>query len=278
MSEIIIEVSLYITFAISFLFLGGVLTGKIDLKGVDKLKEAVLGFLDYLPSPIFSTTLENELEKVKRPFRNPGYMWAAFPIQTNIGQIMVPFPVLRWWVLFEPRNIALLQAVREDFLDHFSNELINAHVYTCSQFASSFLYKIRPKLGEFNTKVFLYDELHPPDHPTINEKVIVFDLSLNTGKTVNNVLNSLEQARIVPDHIIFIILNDFVPTPVHGDPIDAYRYKVKYLYTASDLARYWEWRDETTASLLIVKEVLNNRMSWDDKRVNYALESLSKIC
>lgn len=277
MSETGIQISLYLIYALALILIFFAMRGGTNLVEEKVERAALKNYLEKKESKSFTKEVEEALNQVKRPFKNPGYMWATSKVETDQGFELVPFPVLRWWVLFEPRNSRLLKAVQADFLERFREVITNSRIYTSNQYASRFLCDLIPELENCSSTVFVFDEFHPPAPPKKGQKIILFDLSINTGRTANGLLEGMNKVGQVPDLMVFVIANDFVPEIVREGILTAYSDRVASQFKASELAKYWEWRGETTASLIALKEAREGTLDWHDEKVRFALDYLRTL-
>lgn len=284
----ILTVVFFLGLGCGVILIGAILLGYIEpIKQVSRKQKAGFGLpnitsnIPKKPSYVTVAPLpkgvgDNHLNlEVGRAFANPGVTWAVEPIITDIGTHPILFPVLRWRVLWEEINYPILQSLQKEFIEKFSQDIAGTWIYTISTNASDFLVELKANLQEIETTVTLYDPLRPTPPPPRDKRIVLFDVSLNTGMTLRAALKRLSKTKIYPSSMIFIIFNDLVPPAVRGEPWIEAGADLKFLYTVSSLARNWKEYEGIIEPLIVVRDALSGEIDWKDERATLALEKLS---
>lgn len=215
-------------------------------------------------SIVYSQHPPGSPELVRATFRNPRYMWGTSEVRVNSSTKSVPFPVFRWWVLFENLNERLARELGREFFKAFGDEVAESRLYAISPFALDFLSGIKPELEKAGVSVHLPNRYYLPPPTPANQKIALFDIAVSTGTTVRAALKRLPENEPAPNVFLFIVLNDLVPPTRRSWPWLESGAQLRFLYKTSHLLKQYARDDrEIIEALLTVQEALYQERSWD---------------
>jgi hypothetical protein len=205
---------------------------------------------------------------------HPDFEWT--PIEFKIDQKKEELfcPVWNCWPIFQHPDIldGLLMLFRTRFDPYIDR---NTKICAINQPSLFFLGKLDDWIQNRGAMVLPFDEHYPIIESWKTSKLVLFDMNLNTGKTMGNVSQYFVKLNWKPAHYLVLLYNNFLPTNGYFAHAPNWPKDLSYIYKASTVAANWD-RQDLAKSLLIVKDAIANRRSWSDSDVIESVELLRK--
>jgi hypothetical protein len=203
---------------------------------------------------------------------NPGYEWTATEVQVGSAKEKIYYPVWNCWTIFYHPEIydGLLMFFKRKFGTFIER---NTKICALNQPSIFLLGKLDKWIQWKGAIVFPFDEHYKIPDPWKTSKLILFDVSLNSGKTMGKASQYFMSKNWKPSKYLVLLNNDFVPTKdfLAHDP--DWPNNFFYIFTASTIVT--RWKDQVLAkSLLIIKDALANGRPWNDPKVIESLKLL----
>ncbi|MCJ7533463.1 MAG: hypothetical protein MUO64_20870 [Anaerolineales bacterium] len=206
---------------------------------------------------------------------NPGFTWASTVVEISGKKEEVPYPIWSSMVPYHDTK-KLIDYLSLQFADRYQH-YINRHTVICTvnQSSTNFLGNLSDWFIERESNFFPFDE-HDP-YPIPQEwkdlHLVLFDINLNTGKTMERVSQYFIKQGWKPYHHIAIFYNDLVPPTGYIPPSPDWQEHFSYIYLATNVIKRWDKQD-VAQSVMLVREALANQRSWSDPMVINSLKLL----
>ncbi|MCI0558962.1 MAG: hypothetical protein MN733_10735 [Nitrososphaera sp.] len=202
---------------------------------------------------------------------NPGLTWKTSKA-AKAQQPPVIYPVWDCWVLFH--ELEFLEELSTQVLDRFDEVFYNAKICALTTPALFFLGILEEELRLSDAIIFPFDKRFSRPVEWVGTKLVLFDMNLNTGKTMCKAIEAFEKDNWPPTHCAVMLYNDLVPETEHYCPSATWEQRISYLFLATSIMlRQTESKGkEPVTDIEIIREAFANRRSWEDKAVQEALK------
>ena len=231
-------------------------------------------WLAFQRGPFFYSRVSVSPDRIEKMFAlsNPGLQWKTVEVKVGQDVEIVPYPNWDCYVLFD--DPAFFGEFHAQLMEHFESLFVEAKICAVSTAGLFFLGKIEGSLRAVQATVFPRDEHFPIPDEWRGAKLVLFDLNLNTGKTMIQADRFFRAMSWQPSAFVVVFHNDLVPQAERVFPTPDSGSCFHYLYLASHVIRYWKDRGAINV-FQTVERAFAGALSWQDQTVREALTKLN---
>lgn len=244
--------------------------------GISALFASLVFFIKPIQKFVYLIINSDPLNYYKKLYKsfadtNPGQSWKTISIEVDRKTIDVPFPDWGCWTMYHDPE--LFNRLSDKFVEELPRIDSNTKICALTQPALFFLGKIDDVLEENGAVIFPFEKDFPVPKEWAGSKLILFDINLNSGKTMGNAYTFFKSKKCNIANLQVIFYNDLIPHVKEFTTDPFVREKLLYILKASDIIKFWERHDVTNA-VNTVREAIKGNIPWEDKAVINALKLL----
>jgi hypothetical protein len=204
---------------------------------------------------------------------NPGQIWKEKVVEIKGNLESIPYPYWDCWALYHQPEI--VSNLGFQFMEANEN-LLESGIKVCaiSNPALFFLGSIDDWIRSKGALIFPLEQSYPLARDWIrSSRLILFDINLNTGKTMSAALHYFRDLGWDPLRKMVVLFNDLVPDNEEFLNASGVMEQLTYLIKGSEITQHW--KSQTVAEAVrIVQAGLRDTQSWDDEPIQGALRLL----